>query len=102
MFSEPVARALAFGGAYAVVFGIGAVLHAWAIPVVFVLMVVVWVISDRAMARLRQRTIAKGSGARFVSGSSRSPDSRRKPFRGQGDSGSNLASLYGRLRVFAP
>ena len=102
MFSEPVARALAFGGAYAVVFGIGAVLHGWAIPVLFVLMVVVWVISDRAMARLRQRTIAKGR-ARTSSPAAVVPDSRREALPGgQGDSGCNLASLCGRLRVFAP
>ena len=46
MFSEPVARTPLNWRAYAVVFGIGAVLHAWAIPVVFVLMVVT-IISDR-------------------------------------------------------
>lgn len=81
MFSEPVARTLAFGGAYAVVFGIGAVLHAWAIPVVFVLMVVVWVISDRAMARLRQRTIAKAGRALRLRQQSQPQRPERIPFR---------------------
>ena len=85
MFSEPVARTLAFGGAYAVVFRIGAVLHAWAIPVVFVLMVVVWVISDRAMARLRQRTIAKAGRASSPAAVA-APTAGESPFRGQGDS----------------
>ena len=82
MFSEPVARTLAFGGAYAVVFGIGAVLHAWAIPVVFVLMVIVWVISDRAMTRLRQRTIAKAGRALRLRQQSQPRQPERSPFRG--------------------
>lgn len=49
--SSTTAHAIAYGGSWALMLGLGRWLGVWAIPVGLAILAVVWVISDRVQAR---------------------------------------------------